>query len=172
MWAGLSVVGLLSLASSALSDPVIPGSPVPRADGPNYVHFPVRATIPSSSPASRRGKRQDSEVNVSAANGGLIYLIDVQVGTPGQNVSLQLDTGSAELWVNPNCTWASNQAGTDLCGTLGVFDSTASSTFQSVGPDSYELHYGFGNALVDYVLDTVTVGCECCISADLITNLD
>jgi Eukaryotic aspartyl protease len=34
------------------------------------------------------------------AEGGLLYLINTTVGTPPQQISLQLDTGSSDIWVS------------------------------------------------------------------------
>ena len=46
-------------------------------------------------------RRADSTVQTDTANnqaqGG--YFVSVEIGTPGQQLSLQLDTGSSDLWV-------------------------------------------------------------------------
>lgn len=68
-------------------------------------------------------RRAESAIEASVANeassGG--YFATVKIGTPGQKVSLQLDTGSSDVWVpatqaeicvektqlNPGCTYGS-----------------------------------------------------------------
>ncbi|KAI8393238.1 Peptidase family A1 domain profile [Nakaseomyces glabratus] len=52
-------------------------------------------------------KRDDEYVNVPLKNDGDLYLVQLAVGTPPQNITVQLDTGSSDLWFpsadNPFC---------------------------------------------------------------------
>ncbi|GAO49758.1 hypothetical protein G7K_3900-t1 [Saitoella complicata NRRL Y-17804] len=59
------------------------------------------------------------------------YLINVTIGTPPQNITLIIDTGSSDLWVNTNasCSAFDDSADAALCNQLGVYDPTNSSTF-------------------------------------------
>lgn len=70
-----------------------------------------------------RLRKRDATIDATLSNqkvqGG--YFINVEVGTPGQNITLQLDTGSSDVWVpastaaictqtsqrNPGCTFGS-----------------------------------------------------------------
>ena len=56
-------------------------------------------------PAPNRNQleRRASTVTASLTNAetDLLYLINVTVGTPGQPLALQLDTGSSDVWVRP-----------------------------------------------------------------------
>ncbi|KAI8639018.1 aspartic peptidase domain-containing protein [Parasitella parasitica] len=80
---------------------------------------------------------------------GSQYLVDVSIGTPAQNFSVTLDTGSADLWVpGSSCSQAD-------CPN-GHFDQTASTTFKSLDKD-FALVYGIGAVNGTYVTDTVTV---------------
>ncbi|KAK0716842.1 aspartic peptidase domain-containing protein [Lasiosphaeria miniovina] len=69
-------------------------------------------------------------------------------------ISLIVDTGSSELWVNPDCATSGDQ---DSCSQGGTFDPRKSSTLVDTG-ESKSLFYGSGNATVEYVVDTVTIG--------------
>jgi hypothetical protein len=82
----------------------------------------------------------------------------VQLGTPGQTVVVQIDTGSAELWVDPQCATAaeSQQA---LCQNYGYYDPDSSSSAQGPADETGGVAYGDGsNATFAYFQDTVTLG--------------
>lgn len=67
----------------------------------------------------RRAATLDGTLLNERVEGG--YFLNVKVGTPGQNITLQLDTGSSDVWVpsstsaictdvsqrNPGCTFGS-----------------------------------------------------------------
>lgn len=67
----------------------------------------------------RRSATIDGTLSNQKVQGG--YFINVEVGTPSQNITLQLDTGSSDVWVpastaaictdvsqqNPGCTFGS-----------------------------------------------------------------
>ncbi|KAI8583381.1 hypothetical protein K450DRAFT_223356 [Umbelopsis ramanniana AG] len=78
------------------------------------------------------------------------YAIDLSIGTPGQNFSVILDTGSTELWVpGPSCPK------TECYSTL--FNPQASTTFVAT-TDPISLVYGVGSDNGTYGRDTVTLG--------------
>jgi hypothetical protein len=79
----------------------------------------------------------------------------VNIGTPPQTVYAQIDTGSFELWVNPNC---SNVQSADqrFCRAIGFYDPSSSST-ADVTSQSARLRYGIGSADVTYVHDTISL---------------
>lgn len=85
---------------------------------------------------------------------GTFYSIDIEVGTPGQLVSVLFDTGSSELWVNPNCNKASDPS---LCQQLGHFDSAKSSTFNDTGT-KHVIGYGSGYVNMTYAYEAVKIG--------------
>ncbi|ODQ50334.1 acid protease, partial [Saitoella complicata NRRL Y-17804] len=70
-------------------------------------------------------------VRVRVSPGVYEYLINVTIGTPPQNITLIIDTGSSDLWVNTNasCSAFDDSADAALCNQLGVYDPTNSSTF-------------------------------------------
>jgi hypothetical protein len=87
---------------------------------------------------------------------GNFYTIDVEVGTPGQRVSVLFDTGSSVFWVNPNCTAASYP---DLCQEFGRFSGNKSSTFNDTGVHNFS-GYGSGYVNMTYAYDSLSVGSE------------
>ncbi|KAI9488758.1 aspartic peptidase domain-containing protein [Zychaea mexicana] len=80
---------------------------------------------------------------------GSQYLVEVGIGTPPQNFTVTLDTGSADLWV------PSSECSQSEC-PYGGFQESASSTFQGGGED-FGIQYGIGSVNGTYVTDTVTV---------------
>ncbi|KAI8390987.1 aspartic peptidase domain-containing protein [Radiomyces spectabilis] len=80
---------------------------------------------------------------------GSQYLIQVGVGTPPQNFTVTLDTGSADLWV------PSTECPSKTCPFTN-FDASKSSTFKSLD-QPFGITYGIGNVNGTYATDTVTV---------------
>lgn len=90
-------------------------------------------------------------------NRQILYLINVTIGTPPQPFSLQLDTGSSDIWV------ASTRS--DICTRyrltcqLGALDSSDSSTFIGLLQDAFQIQYVDGSQIEgDYFADVLTMG--------------
>ena len=80
----------------------------------------------------------------------------MSIGTPPQSFQQQLDTGSSNLWV-PDAT-ISKCADESQC-PYGAFDSSSSSTYQTVLVDEFNITYGDGTgATGDFFTDAVTIG--------------
>lgn len=75
---------------------------------------------------------------------------------PPQTVTVLVDTGSANLWVNPTCETSGQQK---YCESFPQFNFEESS---SIADTSFGqlLAYGKGNASVEYVVDNIGIGCE------------
>ncbi|KAK6199845.1 hypothetical protein LQW54_009827 [Pestalotiopsis sp. IQ-011] len=86
---------------------------------------------------------------------GAAYLADITVGTgdPSQKIQVLLDTGSYELWVNPNCTKSSVP---DLCETFGKYDPTLSLTAQNLNATT-QIRYGSGTVNISYFTDEISI---------------
>ncbi|PWY85608.1 acid protease [Aspergillus eucalypticola CBS 122712] len=85
-----------------------------------------------------------------------MYLATVGIGTPAQNLKLDFDTGSADLWV-----WSNKLPSTLLSEnkTHAIFDSSKSSTFKTLEGESWEISYGDGSSASGSVgTDDVNIG--------------
>lgn len=89
-------------------------------------------------------------------NLGTTYTIEVEIGTPPQNLTLILDTGSPDLWVNPTCATSGQRR---YCQSFPKFDYTKSESINDTGFADI-LRYGKGNVTIEYVTDVVTIGCK------------
>ena len=78
------------------------------------------------------------------------------MGTPGQNVKVALDTGSSELWLNPNCNKAGNSAQEQVCDDHGHYKPNSSKTAQESQLQN-TISYGKGKVLLQYYADNVNV---------------
>jgi hypothetical protein len=73
----------------------------------------------------------------------------VELGDPSQSVKLVIDTGSFEMWINPNCTASASKA---ACDANGHYDPKASGWSQALG-SYFEFRYGTGFASGEYYGD-------------------
>lgn len=75
------------------------------------------------------------------SNGGITYYVNVEVGTPGQQVSLEVDTGSSDTYVQVT----GNKACSDAQSCKGVFDPSESSTWKTNSSDPFYIGYNDGS---------------------------
>lgn len=85
----------------------------------------------------------------------ITYRSPVSIGTPPQPVFVQLDTGSFELWVNPDCDTVTGSDAA-FCDRIGFYDVSRSSSVTRMGTTK-TLRYGIGSANITYVRDTITL---------------
>lgn len=87
----------------------------------------------------------------------MYYMVNITVGTPPQNLSLSLDTGSSDIWVNiPNSTYCEKDD--DPCSSTGVFNLKDSSTFKML---DYEMNATYVSGFLaagHYATDTLVIG--------------
>ncbi|KAK5655733.1 hypothetical protein OQA88_5270 [Cercophora sp. LCS_1] len=135
-------------ASPAPSHPSTDNIIPPHDEG--CVHLPIIHSTNVNHFSTKRG------VQLQLANrSDVAYYAQLSIGTPPQPVYVQLDTGSFELWVNPDCSRVSGGDAV-FCERAGRYDSQKSSTVESLGT-SKTLRYGIGEANVSYVTDTITL---------------
>ncbi|AOW01255.1 uncharacterized protein YALI1_B07043g [Yarrowia lipolytica] len=84
---------------------------------------------------------------LSALEDNLVeYAVNITLGIPGQPFSVQIDTGSSDLWVKSD-------------GSSGAFNKKASSTFQEDVPNGFAIAHGDKtSAIGDWVKDTINIG--------------
>ncbi|KAK3906135.1 aspartic peptidase domain-containing protein [Staphylotrichum tortipilum] len=87
-----------------------------------------------------------------AKRSGTAYIIELTLGTPGQTVPVQFDTGSSELWVNPVCSKSTTPA---FCDAQPRF--TTSTTLVDLKAQG-SVTYGTGYANFEYMADYVAIG--------------
>lgn len=114
------------------------------------IHLPIVHSTNVGHFSSKRG------VQLALANrSDVAYYAQLSIGTPPQPVYVQLDTGSFELWVNPDCSTVSGGDAV-FCDRAGRYDTAKSSTFNNIGTTK-TLRYGIGSADITYVTDTITL---------------
>ncbi|UNI23696.1 hypothetical protein JDV02_009500 [Purpureocillium takamizusanense] len=115
----------------------------------------------SKRPELPRLRRRDGSSFVSSITNNVNeggYFATVKVGSPGQELSLQLDTGSSDVWV----PWS----GAKLCKDqadggcpLGSFKPQQSNTFDDVGENLFNIQYQDKDfAKGDYFTDRFQIG--------------
>lgn len=81
----------------------------------------------------------------------------MSIGTPGQSVKVAIDTGSDELWVNPDCTSAGLTASqVRECNSDGQYVPDDSSTVEVLS-DTNQIRYGKGTVNLQYVTDNIAL---------------
>ena len=78
---------------------------------------------------------------------GMEIFLEFDLGTPGQTLTILVDSGSDWFWVTTQrCRW---------CGGEKRFDHTLSSTYKKVDSNSVDLAYGSGEAWGDHIQERV-----------------
>jgi len=113
----------------------------------------------------RKMKRDESPLVTVLENMDFFYATDFEFGTPGQVVTVLVDTGSSELWVNPDCAEAPTTFQQEECEGFGFYDPDKSET-PPTGPfGRNEILYGDASdpsthtsVNFQYYTDTITLG--------------
>ncbi|KAI0550418.1 aspartic peptidase domain-containing protein [Xylaria curta] len=85
---------------------------------------------------------------------GTVYMLDLEIGTPKQKISLILDTGSFTTLVDPDCSRA---ADVSACRMYGFYNTTESSTSQTLNA-YFSAQFGTGYMEGSWFNDTVYIG--------------
>lgn len=132
-------------------------APAIAAPEPGTVGFTFeKRRIPARN-APRLSRRQSKTVSAALDNEILLYLINVTVGTPPQPFSLQVDTGSSDIWF-PAVNADVCQQERDACA-LGTYDFSKSSTYTDPGLPEFQIQYVDGSEIQGaYISDVLNVG--------------
>jgi hypothetical protein len=122
----------------------------------SVINLPTRRKTVQN-PAERDSIRRRKTVTESFDNEQTLYFANVSLGTPAQNLRLQIDTGSSDLWANANSAQICSYGG-DHCSDLGTYDANSSSTYEYVS-NQFNVSYIDGSgASGDYATDTLSIG--------------
>ncbi|OAQ86362.1 candidapepsin-4 precursor [Purpureocillium lilacinum] len=132
--------------------------------GDGFLALPVGTVARPPRPQNAKGRRANAFED-QLKNMDFFYATDVNIGSPAQKVTVLVDTGSSELWVNPDCTTAPTQQQYRQCLNFGKYDPRKSKT-PPVGPfGSEEINYGDPtdqstqtSVKIRYYADTVALG--------------
>ena len=102
---------------------------------------------------SKSLKRSNGTVETNPEANDVEYLTPVSIGTPGQVLNLDFDTGSSDLWV-----FSSQTKNNEVDGQT-VYSPNKSSTAKELEGYTWQISYGDGSYSGGNVyIDTVTVG--------------
>ncbi|KAI8370630.1 aspartic peptidase domain-containing protein [Radiomyces spectabilis] len=107
-------------------------------------------TDPHDSPLQRRSQPPPIFKSRLFNDDNSEYLVNIRIGTPPQNFTVALDTGSADVWV-PSIECDKIQC------PLNRFDPSKSKTFEKTR-HPFAIKYGIGKANGTYARDTMTIG--------------
>lgn len=121
--------------------------------GHRYVKLPV---VHSTNPQVFAKVYDDEHIATIplAKRADVAYYAKLNIGTPPQPIFVQLDTGSFELWVNPDCSTLQGISDVRFCKAVGHYDPSSSSSAIELSLTK-TLRYGIGGANIQYVVDTV-----------------
>lgn len=97
------------------------------ASSDKFVHIPVTR---ERADAGQSLRRRAGPLSVTLGNAAVLYYANVTVGTPGQLLQLQVDTGSSDVWMTAASASFCRQSRYNCEG--GVFDQTKSSSYKAI----------------------------------------
>lgn len=140
-------------ATAAALLPLVAAVPDPNTI---QVDFTKRKVDAKTSPLRSRLARRQT-VNSAISNQIIGYFINVEVGTPGQNITLQLDTGSSDIWFpSSDAQYCQSYQG----GCINTYDESASSSaVDATDLGDFSISYVDGTQISgSYIQDTLNIG--------------
>lgn len=148
--------GVQALAASVPREETDQPAIAPR----KVLSFPVsQSRHDEPQPQSNRllPRQSDLDTDTKVYNySSISYLLELDLGTPPQTVKVVIDTGSSELWVNPDCSNAASLPQQMECVDNGDYHVSASDSVE-VSKVEAELRYGLGDAIIRYVRDDIAL---------------
>ncbi|ROW10298.1 hypothetical protein VMCG_01801 [Cytospora schulzeri] len=118
-------------------------------ENPGFISFPINRGSKSLSARSSTA----SLVNEADTS----YLIELAFGSDAQSVKVAIDTGSDELFVDPDCKDRDfSEALQRECTADGQYDPDSSTT-STVTEQTTGIQYGSGSVEIQYVMDSVGI---------------
>ncbi|QDS76912.1 hypothetical protein FKW77_004224 [Venturia effusa] len=130
-----------------------------RADGQARVVALDTTRKSTLLPASQRDRlrKRAGTVQVILDNESTLYFANVTMGTPGQSLRLDIDTGSSDLWANSADSDLCQQYAAE-CASSGTYSANSSSSYSYVNSE-FAIRYADGSyAIGDYGKDTLDLG--------------
>ncbi|KAK7752993.1 hypothetical protein SLS62_004942 [Diatrype stigma] len=116
-----------------------------------------REPLEQSNLIRRQARSIEEIITNDKANGG--YFATCKIGTPGQDVTLQLDTGSSDIWVPASDSGVCTKGQSSKGCLLGSYTAAISSSFADAGEGSFSISYVDGSsAHGDYFTDVFEIG--------------
>lgn len=163
------IVLLFMQTSSALDSGSLTG--LDAATAPGFVHVPVQHTAQKwNEPPMIWGRTISTPPVVELENLSLLYSINISIG--GQHTTVNLDTGSYELWVDPNCFTEArfNESNTDnfsgidvlhpseYCNSISRYDPASSPTAKYLNERAFLSYADNSTADIYFHTDDLGIG--------------
>jgi len=145
----LCIAGLWTTSISALH--------LVERSNPRVLNLDIVRKDPIYSAPARDRLRKRGSLQVTLDNLATLYFANITLGTPAQNLRLDIDTGSSDIWANSAvstlCTQFSSQ-----CSVSGTYNANKSSSYNYVN-SFFSIQYADNSyAEGDYATDTLGLG--------------
>ena len=100
--------------------------------------------------------RKRAPLQITLDNEATLYFANITLGTPGQPLRLDIDTGSSDIWANSATSNLCEQYASQ-CAVSGTYNANKSSTYSYVNSDFYIKYADDSSAQGDYATDVLTV---------------
>ncbi|TWU74612.1 hypothetical protein ED733_001462 [Metarhizium rileyi] len=158
-WLGTAVFALLGADRFVAAEDAPPEGVLNSVTGDGFLAMSV-GTVERPPGMKRAANAFESKL----FNKKFFYATEVNIGNPPQPVTVLVDTGSSELWVNPDCRTVNSKALVEQCQQFGQYDPQKSN--ESYGPFGRErLNYGdpsdtktHTSVTINYYSDVIALG--------------